>query len=129
VRYLRRFDGWIAGPGSSTAFCRRWYEAATREITRWRLLLEAERRHALTGRWPLASDWDRHANRGELRDLLERYHHRSGPWPHPATVGRIFGSRSDFHATLGHTPRPGDRGHGKGSADRRAARAFSLDHS
>ena len=54
------------------------------EIARWRLLLEAKRWRVLTSRWPPASDWNLHAHRGELRDLSERCHRRTGPWPAPS---------------------------------------------
>lgn len=103
------------GPARAEACCRRCYETVSNEITRWRLLLEAERWRVLTTRWPLASDWNLHSNRGELYGLLERYHRLTGPWPHPATVARSFGSWAQFHATLGHEPRPGGRGTAKGA--------------
>lgn len=102
------------GPAQAECLCRPCYVTATRELTRWRLLLEAQRWRVLTGRWPLANDWNRQANRGELRALLERYHRQTGPWPHPATVRRTFGSWAQFHGTLGHEPQPGGRGTPKG---------------
>lgn len=117
------------GPAAAGALCRQCYQSATKAQTRWRLLLEAERWHALTSRWPLASDWNRHVHRGELRELLERYHALTGPWPHPATVGKTFGSWADFHATLGHEPCPGGRGTPKGTriAELRELIAQSID--
>lgn len=111
------------------ALCRRCWQTAKRAHTRTRLLFEAERWRALTSRWPLASDWNRHANSGELRELLERYHQLTGPWPHPATVGATFGSWARFHAALGHEPQPGGRGTRKGEriAEMRDLLGRSID--
>lgn len=117
------------GRAQTDCLCRRCYVTTTRAHTRSRLLLEAERWRALTSRWPLANDWNRYANRGEHRALLERYHELTGPWPHPATVGQSFGSWAQFHGALGHEPCPGGRGTPKGAraAEMRELLARSTD--
>jgi hypothetical protein len=69
--------------------------------TRERLVAEGHRWRALTGRWPVAGDWNRFQNRGDRRRLIDEYHEMTGPWPHVFIVQRKFGTWRAFIAACG----------------------------
>lgn len=74
--------------------------------TRERILHEGQRWYALTGRWPLTGDWNRYQNKGERRELIDRYHELTGPWPHVQFVQQRFGSWRAFIHALGGEAQP-----------------------